>query len=71
MKKIIFLFLLLDFLNGWAESNSQKSNLRFPFDLPKGEGPWIRPSIGQIWPQPQLQQVYLKNKTVCVKLLSN
>lgn len=56
MKKIIFLFLLLDFLVGWAESNSQKSNLRFPFDLPKGNGAWIRPSIGQIWPQPQLQQ---------------
>ena len=42
MKKIIFLFLLLDFLVGWAESTSQKSNLRFPFDLPKGNGAWIR-----------------------------
>ena len=50
----IFLFLLL--IVGWAESNTQKTNLRFPFDLPKGYGPWIRPTVGQIWPQPQLQQ---------------
>lgn len=48
--------LLLLLTVGWAESNSQKANPRFPFHLPKGSGPWIRPTVGQVWPQPQLQQ---------------
>lgn len=49
-----FLFLLL--FIGWVTCNSQVKNIKFPFDLPKGGGPWIRPTVGQVWPQPQLQQ---------------
>ena len=32
-----------------------EKNLKFPFDLPKGYGPWVHPTAGQVWPQPQLQ----------------
>lgn len=47
-------FIIL--IAGWAESSTRNSNLRFPFDLPKNYGPWIRPTVGKIWPHPQLQE---------------
>lgn len=51
------LFLLVFALTtGWATSNSQLKNVKFPFDLPKGSGPWTRPSVGEVWPKPQLQK---------------
>lgn len=56
IKSVSFLLLLLDFSLGLAEPDFQKANLRFPFDLPKGNGAWIRPTVGQIWPKPQLEQ---------------
>ena len=49
--------LLLLLIVALAKSNTTLStNLGFPFDLPKGFGPWIRPTVGTIWPHPQLQQ---------------
>lgn len=51
-----FSLFALFLLFGCVASNSQMKNIRFPFDLPKGNGPWIRPTVGQVWPQPQLQQ---------------
>lgn len=57
MMSLSFLFLLLDFCPGLAEPDIHKASLRFPFDLPKGNGAWIRPTVGQIWPKPQLEQV--------------
>ena len=27
----------------------------YPFTLPKGAGPWVHPTSGQIWPKPQFQ----------------
>ena len=41
-------------LIGW--SMALEKNLHFPFDLPKGSGPWIHSTVGQIWPQPQFQE---------------
>ena len=55
MELKIFFFVLL-MVDGWAEPIIQEANVRSPFNLPKGYGPWIRPTVGQIWPQPQLQQ---------------
>lgn len=51
-----FPLFALCLLFGCVASNSQMKNVKFPFDLPKGNGPWIRPTVGQVWPQPQLQQ---------------
>lgn len=50
------LSLLLLITIGLVDSESGKTNLRFPFDLPKGFGPWLHPTVGQVWPQPHLQE---------------
>ena len=40
-------------LAGWTAA--LEKNLQFPFDLPKGYGPWVHPTAGQVWPKPQMQ----------------
>lgn len=45
--------LLLTLMAGCAVA--LEKNLQFPFDLPKGYGPWVHPTAGQVWPQPQMQ----------------
>ena len=42
MELKIFFFVLL-MVDGWAEPIIQEANVRSPFNLPKGYGPWIRP----------------------------
>lgn len=48
------MLLLLLLFSGSAECfSSNLTKLQFPFDLPKGLGPWIRPTSGKVWPEPQ------------------
>ena len=53
---LLFIVVLIFGTVDQSTSNSQLENVQFPFDLPKGIGPWMRPSVGEVWPKPQLQK---------------
>jgi len=51
----MFLRLVLPLVLAAGWTVALEKNLKFPFDLPKGYGPWVHPTAGQVWPQPQMQ----------------
>ena len=46
IRNFFFAFLLI-LGRFYVDCNSNLTKLQFPFDLPKGKGPWIQPTIGK------------------------